>query len=81
MILCQEEQEKRTIKVTDEQAMKVIHKVTRCKNITEFQLLEEKYKIKNIKKLKEQGLSVRQISRLTGTSKGLVEKWLKPIKT
>ena len=30
--------------------------------------------IKHIKKLKDKGLSIRQISRLTGVSKGMVER-------
>jgi len=34
-------------------------------------------KEKGIIKLKNNGLSIRQISRLTGISKGMVEKWIK----
>ena len=70
-------EEKKFVKVTDEQAIKIIHKIAHCKNIAEFQHLEEKQRIKYVQKLKVKGLSVRQISRLTGTGKGLVEKWLK----
>jgi len=39
--------------------------------------LDDQKKERYIKKIYEKGVSVRQMSRLTGTSKGLVEKWLK----
>ena len=45
--------------------------------ITEFQGLEEKNKERIIKKIYDKGVSVRQLSRLTGTTKGMVEKYLK----
>ena len=63
--------------VTDEQAKPIIEKISRCHTVTEFQALEEKKKEQYIKKIYDKGLSVRQLSRLTGTSKGLVEKYLK----
>ena len=55
----------------------VIEKISHCKTITEFQVLEEKKRERYIKKIYENGVSVRQLSRLTGTSKGMVEKHLK----
>lgn len=63
--------------VTDEQAKPIIEKISHCKTITEFQALDEKKKEQFIKKIYEKGVSVRQISRLSGTSKGIVEKYLK----
>lgn len=63
--------------VTDEQAKPIIEKTSRCKTITEFQALDEKKKERSIKKIYEKGVSIRQISRLTGTSKGIVEKYLR----
>lgn len=53
---------------------KIISKVSNCNNTTEFQALEIKYRNQYIKKLKEEGLSIRQISRLTGVSFGIVRK-------
>ena len=50
-------------------------KQTGCDNMTEFQVMAETKK--QIVKLYEKGLSIRQISRLTGETKGMVEKWLK----
>ena len=63
--------------VTDQQAKVIIEKYSRCRSVVEFQSLEEAKKERYIKKIYEKGVSVRQLSRLTGTSKGLVEKYLK----
>lgn len=63
--------------VTDAQAQAVIEKVSHCNTITEFQSLDARKKERFIKKIYERGVSVRQLSRLTGTSKGIVEKFLK----
>ncbi len=63
--------------VTDQQARPIIEKVSHCRTVSEFQHLEEKKKERYIKKIYERGVSVRQLSRLTGTSKGMVEKYLK----
>lgn len=63
--------------VTDQQARAIIEKYAHCRTVVEFQALDEKKKERCIKKIYEKGVSVRQTSRLTGTSKGLVEKWLK----
>lgn len=63
--------------VTDLQAQAIIEKYAHCRTIIDFQSLDEAKKERYIKKIYEKGVSVRQLSRLTGTSKGLVEKWLK----
>lgn len=63
--------------VTDEQAQRIMEKITGCRTITEIQSTEEKKKIRGIQKMHEKGVSIRQICRITGISKGLVEKWLK----
>ena len=63
--------------VTDTQAHVFIEKISHCKTIVEFQSLEEKKKERFIKKIYDKGVSVRQLSRLTGTTKGMVEKYLK----
>ena len=63
--------------VTDTEAMVIIEKVSHCRTVTEFQGLEEKKKERYIKKIYEKGVSIRQIGRLTGISKGLIEKHLK----
>ena len=63
--------------VTDQEAKVIIEKYSHCRTIVEFQGLEEKKKERYIKKICEKGVSVRQASRLTATSKGLVERYLK----
>lgn len=63
--------------LTDKQAQEIIAKISHCKTIVEFQALNEKKKARFIKKIHEKGVSVRQINRLTGTTKGMVEKFLK----
>lgn len=63
--------------VTDQQARAIIEKYTHCRTVIEFQSLEEKKKERYIRKIYQKGVSIRQASRLTGTSKGIVEKWLK----
>jgi len=63
-----------SFRLTDAEAKKIIFKVSNCKNIAEFQRLELKQRDQFIKELKEEGLSFRQISRLTGLSFGIVRK-------
>lgn len=63
--------------VTDEQARGIIWKISHCQTITEFQSLDEAKKRRCIRKVHEKGVSIRQLSRLTGISKGMVEKWIK----
>lgn len=74
---CLDVEYKPKIKVTDEQAKRIIEKISKCKNVTEFQGLASTLKEKYIKKLHEKGISIRQIVRLCGVSKGMVEKCLK----
>ena len=61
-------------RINDSDARRIIKKVSKCDNATEFKELPQEKRDKFIKKLKEKGLSIRQISRLTGISKGVVEK-------
>ena len=63
--------------VTDEQAKKIIEKVSGCSNVTEFQNIDSTNKPKMIQKIYKKGVSIRQIIRLTGTSKYNVEKFIK----
>ena len=48
--------------------------ISKCSNVSEFQQLEEKKRQRYIKKFKEKGVSIRQISRLTGVTVGIVRK-------
>ena len=66
--------EKQEFRMSDLEAKAVIQQVSKCKSTTEFQELEKNQMITYIKKLKGKGLSIRQISRLTGISKGIVQR-------
>ncbi len=74
---CLDTENQTRIRLTDEQAKRVIYNISKCKAVIDFQRLAESEKPICIAKFYENGLSIRQISRLTGTSKGLVEKWIK----
>ena len=74
---CLDADENIRIRLTDEQAKCVMKRVSGKGSVSEYQTLREDLKEKYVKKLYEKKLSIRQISRLTGVSKGLVEKWIK----
>ena len=62
-------------RLTDEEARAIIQKVSKCKNATEFQNLSIDKRDKYLQTLREKGLSIRQISRLTGVSFNIVRKF------
>lgn len=74
---CLETESDATVRVTDEQAKLIIESCTGCKSVSDFQRLDFKTKGEYILLLKNFGLSIRQISRLTGENKNRVEKSLK----
>ena len=60
-------------RLTDDEAKALILKISKCRNVTDFQQLDIKKRNVYIHKLHEKGLSIRQISRLTGVTKKTVE--------
>lgn len=60
-------------RLTDDEAIKIIRKVAKCKTISDFQALDKLKRNFYVKKLYDSGLSIRQICRLTGVSKKVVE--------
>ena len=60
-------------RLTDDEAMSIIQKISKCKTVSEIQLLEKKRRNILIQKSYQKGLSIRQISRITGISKKIVE--------
>lgn len=72
---CLEIEEKPLVKVTDEQAKKIIQKYSKCNSVAEFQALDIKTRDKCLKKFRKSGLSIRQTSRLTGVSFNVVRKF------
>lgn len=71
---CLEIDNRTIIRVTDEQARKIIYKYSKCNNVSDFQKLNDKQRDKYIETFRKKGLSIRQISRLTGVSFGVVRK-------
>ena len=68
------ELEEKKFRLTDEQAKKEMAKISKCDNSSEFQELDIKKRDKFIRAFKENDMSVRQISRLTGVNFGIVRK-------
>ena len=61
-------------RLSDNDAKDIIRKISKCENATEFQALEQEKRDNYIRKLKSNGLSYRQICRLTGISFAIVRK-------
>jgi len=52
----------------------IIEAVSRCSNAAEFQALTRENRDWCLVQIKEKGLSVHQIERLTGVNRGVVQK-------
>ena len=61
-------------RITDEEAIRIILKKTRCKSVEEFLNLPVDKRKRYIAEFKNKGMSVRQLSRLTGLSKSLIQR-------
>lgn len=59
-------------RISDDDARRVIQKIAGITSTTELQLFDRDERNKCIKKMKQKGLSIRQISRLTGISFAIV---------
>ena len=72
---CLDVLDKPITRVTDEQAKVLIQKVSKCESVAAFQALEIARRDKHLKKLREKGVSIRQLSRLTGVSISIIRKF------
>lgn len=61
-------------RLTDEDAKALIRKIAKCNNATELQQLDKEVRSAYFQELHEKGMSIRQLSRLTGISKKVVER-------
>ena len=61
-------------RLTEEQALSIMRQTSKCGSSAEFQALPPEKKSKLIVKLKTKGLSIRQISRLTGETYYMIQK-------
>lgn len=65
---------KEKYRLSDKDALRIIKKISKCSNSADFQALPPDKRDKYIKSFKKEGLSIRQISRLTGISFGIIRK-------
>ena len=63
--------------ITEDAAAMLIHKYSRTDNLAAFGDLSPEKQAKAIIKAHEKGASIRQLVRVTGVSKGIIEKWLR----
>lgn len=70
--MCMELQSFGIYGISDEDAMEIIQKKTDCKSPADFQRLGLLKRNQYLKELKDSGISVRQLSRLTGISRGAI---------
>ena len=71
---CLDVSDKAIIRVTDEQAKLLMKKISKCEDVASFQNLDTIKRDKCLRKLRENGVSIRQLSRLTGISVGIIRK-------
>ena len=62
-------------RMTDEQAKKLVSAISGCRNATEFQRLPSARRDEAIRAMLKEGVSIRQASRLVGSSVGIVRKY------
>ena len=61
-------------RISDKIALEMIKRVLNCDTVKEFQQLDTQERKFGLARLKQEGLSIRQISRLTRIGKGIVER-------
>ena len=64
----------RKVRITDAQAQEIIKTVLKLKTGTQLQKMDREERDAALRGLKEKGLSVRQIERLTGINRGVIFK-------
>ena len=73
--ICMDIQDEAVHRITDEQVRKLLRENYDCENVTQVQQMTEEKKIQAIQHLLGSGASIRQVSRLTGISFGIVRKY------
>ena len=63
--------------ITDEQAAALMRRLTGCQNATEYQTLTVEKRDEGLREMLRHGVSIRQASRITGISFGLVRKFVR----
>ena len=75
--VCLDITEQKRHPITEESAAALVHKYSKTANLAAFSALPQEKQEKAIVKAHEKGASVRQLVRVTGVSKGIIEKWLR----
>ena len=60
--------------ISDELAQKILFQISQCNSISEFQKLSQTQRNEYIHKLIQEGICVKQIARITGLPKRMIEK-------
>ncbi|MDD6327675.1 MAG: helix-turn-helix domain-containing protein, partial [Lachnospiraceae bacterium] len=58
----------------DDVAKQIILEETGCSTVKDFQVLSLSDRKKHLLRLHEKGISIRQLNRLTGVSKGIISR-------
>ena len=61
-------------RIRDDQAKVIMNRIAQCDSISAFQQLDRQKRQDSIRRMYQEGLSMGQISRLTGTPKTTVSK-------
>ncbi len=73
--VCMDLEESRPVRMTDEKALKKMRKISGCENAAEFQKLPVETRNAALSRMLKKGVSIRQASRITGVSIGIVRKF------
>jgi len=65
---------RRKTRITEQEALNIIKQVCKINRTDESQKLDKKSRDNYLRKLKREGLSVRQLERLTGINRGSIQK-------
>ena len=63
-----------TRRLTDQEAMERLKKAVKCQNVQQIALFDEPEKKAAVKAARRAGISIRQLSRITGISKAVIER-------
>lgn len=74
---CLEIAEAQNHPITEEAAASLVHKYSKTDSIAAFAKLPQQVQAAAIYKAHVRGASIRQLVRVTGVPKGIIEKWLK----
>lgn len=62
------------IRITDEDARRIIQKYTNCKTVEEYQKLSAQKQREHLADFRQENISIRQINKLTGVAKSIIER-------